>query len=139
MNGGEEVDGVFFEAGGDPASVFEFVEEAFDEIALPIQDLAVAARPSPASSGWDAGSDMALAQELTEPVGVVGFVSDEATIGWNHIEQSAGGAKIVRLAGGQGQAHRQAAAVDHGIDLGRQPAARAPNRLIAVFLGAAAC
>jgi hypothetical protein len=45
----------------------------------------------------------------------------------------------VRLAGGQGQAYRQATAIDHGVDLARQPAARAPDRLVAVFLGAAAC
>jgi hypothetical protein len=43
------------------------------------------------------------------------------------------------VTGGQGQAHRQAAAIDHGVDFGRQAAARAPDRLIAVFLGAAAC
>ena len=139
LNGGQEVDGVFFEAGCDPAGVFELVEEAFDEIALPIQDLAVASRHPAASGRRDAGSDAALAQEFAEPVGVVGFVGDEATMGRNHVEQSAGGAKIVCLAGGQDQAHWQATAVDHGIDLGRQPAARAPDRLIAVFLGAAAC
>jgi hypothetical protein len=45
----------------------------------------------------------------------------------------------VRLAGAQGQAHRQAAAIDHGVDLGRQAAARPPDRFVAVFLGAAAC
>ena len=48
-------------------------------------------------------SNVALAQELAEPVGVVGFVGDETAIGRNHVEQSACGTKVVRLAGGQDQ------------------------------------
>ena len=58
LNGSDEVNGVFFEAGGDAAGVFDLVEEAFDEIALPIQDLAVASRHSATSGGRDAGSNV---------------------------------------------------------------------------------
>jgi hypothetical protein len=73
LNGCQEVDGVLFEAGCDPASVLELVEEALDEIALSIQDFAVAPRHTPASGRWNAGPDLALAQALAEPVGVVEF------------------------------------------------------------------
>jgi hypothetical protein len=57
LNGGEEVDRVGFEAGCDPAGVLELVEEAFNEIALPVKDLAVAPRHASASGRWDAGPD----------------------------------------------------------------------------------
>jgi hypothetical protein len=43
------------------------------------------------------------------------------------------------LSWGQGQPDRQAAAIDYRMDLGGQAAARAPDRFLAVFLGAAAC
>jgi hypothetical protein len=45
----------------------------------------------------------------------------------------------MRLSWGQGQADRQPAAFDHGVDFAGQAAARAPDRFFAVFLGAAAC
>lgn len=139
LNGGEEVDGMLFEAGCDPAGVLELVEEAFDEIALPVEDLAVAPRHASAPGRWDAGPDAPLSQALAEPVGVIGLVAEEATIGWEHVDQGGNGREVMRLSWGQGQADRQPAAIDHGVDLGGQAAARAPDRFFAVFLGAAAC
>ncbi len=130
---------MLFEAGCDPAGVLDLVEEPFDEIALPIQDLAVAARHAPASSGRNAGPDASLAQVLAKPVGIVGLVADEAAVGRKSLDEGWYGREIVRLPGCQSQCDRQAAAIDHGMDLGGQAAARAPNRFLAVFLGAAAC
>lgn len=139
MNSGKEVDGVLFEAGCDPASMLDPVEESLDEIALPIQNLAVAARHAPASGGWNAGPDTALVQELAEPVGIVSLVGDEAAVGRKDVDQGGHGTEVVRLSWRQGQPDRQPAAIDHGVDLGGQAAARASDRLFAVFLGAAAC
>ena len=139
MNGGKEVDGMFFEAGCDPAGMLEPVEEALDEIALPIQDLAVATRHVSASGGRNAGPDAALAREQAQPVGIIGLVSDEAAVGWQDVNQGGHGREIVRLTWRQGQPDRQPAAIDHGMDLGGQAAARTPDRFLAVFLGAAAC
>jgi hypothetical protein len=45
----------------------------------------------------------------------------------------------MRLPWCQGQADRQPAAIDHGVDLGGQATTRAPDRFLAVFLGGAAC
>jgi hypothetical protein len=45
----------------------------------------------------------------------------------------------VRLPWRQSQPDRQSTAIDNGMDLGGQAAARAPDRFLAVFLGAAAC
>ena len=139
LNGGKEVGGVFFEAGGDAASMFELIEEALDEIALAVEDLAVASRHSAAAGCRNASANAALAQDVSEPVGVVGLVGDQAAMDGYHVEQAAGGAEIVCLAGGQGQADRQAASIDHRMDFGRQTAARPADRFVAVFLGAAAC
>lgn len=139
MNSGQEVDGVLFEASCDPAGVLEPVEEALDEIALSVQDFAVAPRHAPASRGRNAGPNAALAQKLPEPVRIVGLVGDEAAVGRQDIDQGGNGGEIVRLPWCQGQPDRQPAAIDHGMDFGGQAAARAPNRFLAVFLGAAAC
>jgi len=139
LNGGKEVDGVLFEAGCDPAGVLDPVEEALDEIALPIEDLAVVPWRAPASGRRNAGPDAAFAQEVAEPVGVVGLVGDEAAVGRNDVDQGGNGGEIVRLPRCQSQPDRQPAAIDHGVDLGGQATARAPDRFLAVFLGAAAC
>jgi hypothetical protein len=139
LNGGEEVDGVLFEAGCDPTGVLELVEEAFDEIALPVEDLAVAPRHAPASGRRNAGPDAPLAQALAEPVCVIGLVAEEAAVGREHIDQGGDGGEVMRLSWRQGQADRQPAAIDDRMDLGSQAAPRAPNRFFTVFLGAAAC
>jgi hypothetical protein len=130
---------MLFEAGCDPAGVLEPVEEALDEIALSIEDLAVAPWHAPALGGRNAGPDAALAQERAEPIGIVGLVGDEAAVGRNDVDQGGHGRKIVRLSWCQSQPDRQPAAIDHSMDLGGQAAARAPDRFLAVFLGAAAC
>jgi hypothetical protein len=119
--------------------VLETVQEALDEIALPIQDFAVAPRHVPASGGRNAGPDATLAQELAEPVGIVSPVADEATVGRRDIDQGRDGREIVRLSWCQSQSNRQPTTIDHGVDLGGQAAARAPDRSLAVFLGAAVC
>jgi len=139
LNGGKEVDGMFFEAGCDPAGMLKPVEEALDEIALPIEDLAVSSRHVSASGGRNAGPDAALAQEHAQPVGIIGLVGDEAAVGWQDVDQGRHGREIVRLTWRQGQADREPTTVDHGMNLGGQAAARAPDRFLAVFLGAAAC
>jgi hypothetical protein len=130
---------MFFEASCDPAGMFEPVEEALDEIALPIQDLAVAPWHGSASGGRNAGPDAALAQEHTQPVGIIGLVGDEAAVGRQDVDQGGHGREIVRLTWRQSQPDRQSTTIDHGMDLGGQAAARAPDRFLAVFLGAAAC
>ena len=130
---------MLLEARGDASGMFELVEEALNEIALPIQKLAVAARHPTAAGRRNAGANAPLAQERAEPVGIIGLVGDQPAVGWHHVEQGSGGAEIVRLAGAQGQADRQAASVDHGMDFGRQAATRPADRLVPVFLGAAAC
>jgi hypothetical protein len=89
LNGGKEVDGVLFEASCDRAGVLELVKEALDEIALSIQDFAVAPGHAPASGGRNAGSDAALAQERAEPISIIGLVADEAAIGREHIDHRA--------------------------------------------------
>jgi hypothetical protein len=85
------------------------------------------------------GPDAALAQERAQPVGIIGLVGDEAAVGWQDVDQGRHGGKIVRLPRRQSQPDRQSAAIDHGMDLGGQATARAPDRFLAVFLGAAAC
>ena len=127
------------EACCDSAGVLDLVEEALDEVALSVQDFAVAPGHTPASGRRNAGPDAALAQELAEPVGVVGLVGDEAAVGRQDVDESRNGSEVMRLSRCQSQSDRQPTAIDHRVDLGGQAAARAPDRFLAVFLGAAAC
>lgn len=95
LNGGKEVEGMLLEARGDAASVFELVEEALDEIALAIEELAVAAGHPAVSGRRDAGTDASLTHEGAKPVDIAGLAGDEPAFGRVHIEQGAGGTEIV--------------------------------------------
>ena len=66
---------------------------------------------------------------MAERVAVVGAVGEEDLAGAEGAQHVGGAAAIVGLAFGQLQRDRQAVGVDEGVDLGRQPAPRAPHAL----------
>jgi hypothetical protein len=55
------------------------------------------------------------------------------------VEQLMGGGDVVCLAGGERQAHRQAAVIDQRMDLCGQPAARPADRFTPPFFVPAEC
>ncbi len=73
-------------------------------------------------------------------VGIEAFVGDQQ-VGLHTGQQVIGPGEIVRLASGQQEPERVAESVDQGVDLGAQPAARAPERLVRAvfFLAPALC
>jgi len=76
---------------------------------------------------------------LSEGIGIVGFVADHV-FGWHTPQQGRGLSHVVHRSGGQTPLNEVAECIDQHVDLGRQPASGAPERLRAVFLGApAAC
>ena len=60
-------------------------------------------------------------------------------VGLHRREKVVGADEVVSLAAAEEEADRIAERIDHGMDLGAQPSARAPDRLVrAPFLGAPA-
>ena len=75
-----------------------------------------------------------------QPVGIVGFVGQHDGALAQVPEQVLGDRAVARLARRQDQFERQTIGVDKGVDLGRQPAARAAHTAIRVaFFEFAAC
>src|SRR5260370_8113623 len=80
LDGGEEISSEFVVARGDGPVVFDFVEEALDEIALAIEhEIAIALRL--AVGFWrDHRSDLPLIECVDQRIAVVGLVSADRTL-----------------------------------------------------------
>lgn len=93
-----------------------------------------------AMSHWrdhDFGSG--LLDRLDQGIGIEGLVCDHG-IGLNALDQRLRPRQIVRLSTRQFPPRQISQPFDQAVNLGAQPPARAPDRLIAVFFGApAAC
>ncbi len=138
MDSGEEVAGGFFIARCDASELFESIEETLDEIAFGVEGEVALAADLAVGLGRDHRLDAAHNQGSNEAVGVVTLVSDDG-LRLDLGEERFGLRDIVNLTAGQADRQRIAERVDDGVDLGRQSAARPPDRfLAAVFLGAPA-
>lgn len=138
MDSGEEVLGGFFIAGCDASELFEEVEETLDEVALGVKREITFAAHFAVGFGRDHRLDSAHGQGFDEAVSVVTLVGDE-DLRLDFGQQRFGLGDVVNLTAGQADRQRVAERVDDGVDLGRQPAARPPDRFPAsVFLGAPA-
>jgi len=78
--------------------------------------------------GGDDDLAAALAQRLDQASGAVGRVAHDVGV-VDVAEQLVGDAHLVRLPGSQSESDGVAEGVDEGVELGRRPAARAPNLL----------
>ena len=138
MDSGEEVSGSLLVAGGDGSEMFESIEEALDEIAFGVEGEVAFAERFAVGLGRDHRHDAAHGQSFDEAVGVVTFVGDEG-VRLDFGEERFGLGDVVDLTAGQADRQRIAERVDNGVDLGRQSAARSPDRfLAAIFLSAPA-
>ena len=68
-----------------------------------------------------------FANVLAEKVAVVGAVGDQDLTGAEALKHVGGAPAVVSLSLGQLQGDRQAVGIDEGVDLGGQPASRAPH------------
>jgi len=137
MDAGEEISGEFVVAGGDGAKVLEFVEEAFDEIALAVKSKVTRPRCLAVGLWGNHRGDVALGERVEQRIGVIGLVPDQGFwIGRGKQRLRTG--EIVSLPGRQHQVDGIAKRIDKGVDLGGQSAARSSDRLLAVFFRAPA-
>jgi len=137
---GEEVSGEFVVSCGDGPEVFEFVEEALDEVALSIERGIDAALDLSGSQGRDMrGGAMGLDQ-VEDSLGVVASVGHGVARRRQAVEQGGDAGHIGRLAGAEQEADRQAPGLHNGMDFGRQSAARpADGTVRPPFFDPAAC
>lgn len=137
---GEEVPGELVVAGGDASEVFEFVEEPLDQIALAIERGIDAVPDLAVLLGRDVGLGAMLGDQIADRLGVVAAVADRVL---RRVEagQQVGNASLVGgLTGGEQELDRQAAAIDHDVNLGAQSATRTTDGVIrAPFFPPAAC
>jgi hypothetical protein len=137
---GEEVCGVLFVARGEPAEVFDAVEEPLDAVARAVEHRAEAGFPATMDHRRDVGRGADGFDLAAQPIGVIGLVGEHDGVRTQMAEQTRGNRAIASLTGRQDQFERQSARIGQGVDLGRQPAARAAHTAIrVVFFELAAC
>ena len=137
VNAREEVARGFLVASGDGAELLDDVEEAFDEVAFAIEREIASALVLAVFLGRNDGRDLARFQAPDETIAVVALVADDGLrVDFRH--ERLGLRDVVDLSGGQADDERVAERVDDDVDFRRQPAARAPDRLVAVFFDAPA-
>ena len=110
--------------------MLDAVEEALDQIALPVHPGAEDEGAFPVRAGWDVRPRAALGEARADGVRVVGAVGDHDCALRHDRQQLLAGRSVVGLAGGEEQAHGASFRVDECVDLGRQAAARTSHATI---------
>jgi hypothetical protein len=150
MDEGTEAEVGLVVAGGDAAEMLEFVDEAFDHVALAVEMPVVADDTRPGRVRRDHGFRAKCGDGGADAVGIVGLVGDhvlgplafEQRLGLRGVLWGAGSPqpRRVRLAGREDEPDELAERVDEQMDFAAQAAPRAANRLITkVFFEPAAC
>ena len=120
---------MFLEAGGDPAELLEFAEEALDQVAPPVE----VGRDGPLQAHAALGRDMGFAAARRDPFDqrqtVIPPVGDDDP-GRQGVQQKGGARLIGGLPGRDEQADRQPVLIDDGMDPGAQSATRTANGVI---------
>jgi hypothetical protein len=137
VDSGEEISGELVVAGGDGAKVFEFVEEAFDEVAFAVEREVAVTWGLAIGFGWYHGGDFPAVKCVDEWISVVGLVADQGL--WDEaVDQRLRTSQLVGLPGREHQRDGIAKSVDERVDFGRQSAAGSADRLFAIFFRAPA-
>lgn len=136
MDRGEEIVVASVKAGGDGSEVFEFVEEALDEVAASIEEGAEGENDLLVAHGFDAGPGATLGETGAHGVAVIGAVGQQDIALAKPVQHVGGRAPVMGLSFCQLEHDRQAQRVDQRVDLRRQAAARTTHATgSAVFLG----
>lgn len=120
--------------------MFEFAEEALNEIAFAIEVAIYRALNEPASISWNVGPGAGTLNDAEHPVAVIGPVADDVGVGRQRCKQGLHGSLIMGLACGQQQPEGKSVVPDDRVDLGAQSSTRTANGVIfAPFFPPAAC
>ena len=137
LNSGEEVSCEFVVSCGDCPEMFEFVEEALDEVALGVEREVARAWDFAIGLGGNHGGDVSPGKGLDQDVGVVSLVPDQR-LRLDIVKQRPRAGQIVSLAWREPQRNGVAKGIDERMDFGGQSAAGSTDRLFAVFFRAPA-
>jgi len=119
--------------------VLEFVEEAFDEVALAVDAAIDGAMDKPVAGGADVRRRAGGADQMEQSIGVITPVGDDV-MALQAGQKTGRRLQIVGLPGGQHQADRQTVLIDDRVDLGTQSSTRAADGVIRTpFFPPAAC
>jgi len=121
---------VSVEAGSEPSEVFEFMEAAFDAVALFVEIFAVFVRALGIGFRRDDNFHAAALQMTPELLADIAFISDQG-FGLEAARQRLRLLDVGRLAAGELRPHRQAVFVRGKMDFGGQSSAGSPHSLIA--------
>jgi len=139
-NGRQEVSGELVEAGGDASEVLELVEEALDEVALPVEIGIDRSLDLDVALCGDMGLPTSGADQVDQRSRVVPAICDEGFGRRQGLDQARCHGLVGSLAGREQQSDRQSLFVDNGVDLGAQSSTRTANGVIRTpFLPPAAC
>lgn len=130
MDGGEEVAGGLVVACGDSSILLELGEEILNQVPR-LVEMTIEGRCFLAvRTRWDDSGLSRGGQFLSHPlVRIEGLVPDQYIC--LHLRQKMIGAlQVVRLTTGQMKSSGVAQRIDKGVDLGAQPAAGSPDRLV---------
>lgn len=139
-DGGEEVPSELVIARGDGAEVFEFVEEALDEVALAVEPGVDGAPHADVALAGDVGPSPARLDHLDDGPGVIAAVGDDVASEGKAAEELRCRGLVGGLARGEHEADGEAAGIDDDVDLGAQSAPRSSDGVIRTpFFPPAAC
>ena len=139
-NGGEKVSGEFVVSGCDPPEVLEFVEEAFDEVALAVDMEIDRALDLDVALGGDVSVGAAGLDEFDDGAGIIAAVGDHVAGQTQSVDQDRKRGFVGGLARREYEPDRQAASVDDDVDLGAQSSTRTADGVIRTpFFPPAAC
>lgn len=117
-------------ARGDAAPVLEFVEQAFDQVALAIGLAIIGDGSATAGGGGNDGIDAMEQQLLADRVCIVALVGNQRfDFGLDEPEEREEGLPVMGFATGEDEAERPAFAVAAGVNLGGEAAARTAQSL----------
>ena len=122
--------------GEDPAVMLYFVDEAFDQMMLPVQMCVVAARLLPVGAWGNHRRHAPPQNVLAKPLGVIPFVSQHI-LTFIAVYQPLGLRDVVLLSSSQDEAQGIAKTIHAHVDLGAEPTAAPSQGLgcLATFLG----
>jgi len=140
QDGGEVVSREFVVARGDTSEVFDFVEEAFDQVALPIERVVDGTLPAAVGLGGDVRPGAVAEKQLEGGFGVIAAVGDGVAGRPETVDQRRHGGLVGGLARAQHVTDGQAPGVDDAVDLARQSSTRTTDGVIRTpFFPPAAC
>lgn len=140
MDHGEEVSGELFVAGGDAPKVFEFAEEALDEVSFAIEPLGEAELFFSAALGGNVGSRALVLDLRPDAVGVVSLIGQDDDARGQSVEQPFSDRPVMGLSRRQTDPDREPLGVDDDVDLRRETAsASTETRIWTPFFAVAAC